>query len=294
MKKLLFVDTNIYLDFYRFGNDVGMDLLKHLDSISDHIIVTYQVDMEFKNNRQKAILDAIKKVEYLSNIPRPGILSEDLTFKALSKNIQDANDNIKKLKNLLHGVLENPKQDDPVYKIVQKILKKNDDLNLTIKKKIKNQIRRQAIRRFFYGYPPRKKSDTSIGDAVNWEWICEIAKNKNSDVIIVSRDSDYGITLRDQTFINDWLKEEFNDRTTRNRKIRLTTKLSDALEEFQVLVSPEEVESEEKLITETEELRERSKYLSELVRRFVGKGEESQEDKKYLSELVRRFVEKGE
>lgn len=268
MKKFLFVDTNIYLDFYRYGDDVGIDLLKHLESISDQIIVTYQVDMEFKNNRQKVILETINKIDLISNIPRPGILSEDRTFKALSKTIQVANKSIKKLRDRLQRALENPKRYDPVYKLVNKIFNKNDDLNLTREKIVKNQIRRLAFRRFHYGYPPRKKSDTSIGDAVNWEWICEIAKIKNSDIIIVSRDSDYGISFGKKTYINDWLKEEFRGRTNIQRKIILTTKLSDALKIFKVSVTPEEEESEETLIKKLAFYPSQQKSLEGLITLF--------------------------
>src|SRR5580765_7471463 len=42
--------------------------------------------------------------------------------------------------------------------------------------------------------PPRKPNDTSMGDAINWEWIVECAKTLNGSVIIVSRDRDYGVT----------------------------------------------------------------------------------------------------
>ena len=49
-KKLLFVDTNIWLDFYRARSEAGLSLLRHLDSIRNQIIMTYVVEMEFKKN----------------------------------------------------------------------------------------------------------------------------------------------------------------------------------------------------------------------------------------------------
>ena len=62
MSKLLFIDTNIYLDFYRVRNKVSMAFLSHIDSVRDSVIMTYQVEMEFKKNRQTVIAETIKKV----------------------------------------------------------------------------------------------------------------------------------------------------------------------------------------------------------------------------------------
>ena len=58
----LFVDTNVWLDFYRSSNDAGLSLLKHLQSISPQIIVTDQVEMEFRKHRQGEILKFIAKL----------------------------------------------------------------------------------------------------------------------------------------------------------------------------------------------------------------------------------------
>jgi len=59
-EKQLFIDTNIWLDFYRSrGADLSLKLLDHVRSISDKLIVTYQIEMEFKKNRQAAILESI-------------------------------------------------------------------------------------------------------------------------------------------------------------------------------------------------------------------------------------------
>ena len=217
MEKYLFVDTNIFLDFYRVRNDVGMALLNHLDSISEKLIVSYQVEMEFKKNRQHAILETLNHLKAPNQVPRPGFMSEDKSYKALQKNISESAKRIGKLKERLQRVFKDPVRNDPVYKVVQRILNKDDGLNLTREDPIKNRIRRQAFRRFMYGYPPRKKNDTSIGDAVNWEWICEVCLSQNAEILICSRDSDFGVTLGNSNYVNDWLKEEFRDRVSKSR-----------------------------------------------------------------------------
>lgn len=52
IKNLRFVDTNIWLDFYRARKDAGLALLAHAEAVADRIIVTYQLETEFKKNRQ--------------------------------------------------------------------------------------------------------------------------------------------------------------------------------------------------------------------------------------------------
>ena len=41
---LLFVDTNIFLDFYRSRNDAGISLLSKIDALHDKIITTCQLE----------------------------------------------------------------------------------------------------------------------------------------------------------------------------------------------------------------------------------------------------------
>ena len=48
MNTLLFIDTNILLDFYRVrSRDAGFSTLRHLDQNHERLITTGQVEMEF-------------------------------------------------------------------------------------------------------------------------------------------------------------------------------------------------------------------------------------------------------
>ena len=50
---LIFIDTNILLDFYRVrGPKEDLSILRHIDNNLDRFITTDQVEMEFKKNRQ--------------------------------------------------------------------------------------------------------------------------------------------------------------------------------------------------------------------------------------------------
>ena len=98
------------------------------------------------------------------------------------------------------------------------------------------------------GYPPRKKEDTSMGDAVNWEWILHCAKESGKHIIIVSRDSDYGITYDDESILNDALEQEFSERVSHRRQIILTDKLTYAFKKASISVTKKEVTQESELI----------------------------------------------
>ncbi|MFO1099222.1 MAG: PIN domain-containing protein [Xanthobacteraceae bacterium] len=171
LKKLLFVDTNIWLDFYRARNETGLALLEHVESVANKIIVTYQLETEFKKNRQTAILEGERELKSPGQIPRLGIFSDAKASAILSKSIKEADKRVKTLKAKLTKVLENPAVHDPVYKACQRIFHKTDALALTRDNPLRHSIRRKAFRCFLHGCPPRKKTDTSIGDAFNWEWM---------------------------------------------------------------------------------------------------------------------------
>jgi hypothetical protein len=248
IQKLLFVDTNIWLDFYRARNDAGLALLTHAEAIASQIIVTYQLETEFKKNRQTAILEGMQELKAPSGILRPGIFSDAKATKVLNKSLKEAEKRVKSLKGRLAKVLENPATHDPVYQSCQRIFHKEDHLVLTRKDPIRKVIRNKAFRRFLHGCPPRKKNDTSFGDSFNWEWMVHCAKENKAELAIVSRDSDYGAVFENKAYINDHLRHEFSERVSKKRRLLLYTRLSDALKHFEVQVSPQEEAIEAELL----------------------------------------------
>jgi len=248
LRKLLFVDANIWLDFYRGRNETGLALLKHAESISNDIIVTYQLESEFKRNRHAAILEGMKELKAPSQIPRPGIFSDAQATRVIIKSFAEIEKGVKKLKTRLNRALAEPTLHDPVYQACQRIFHREESpIVLRHDNKIRNAIRRRAFRRFLHGYPPRKGSDISIGDAFNWEWMIYCAQENTADLVIVSRDGDYGTSFGDKIHVNDDLRQEFSDRVSKKRKLLLYHKLSDALKHFAVEVSPEEEQAESEI-----------------------------------------------
>jgi PIN domain len=254
IQKLLFIDTNVWLDFYRVRNEVGLSLLAHSEAVADRVIVTFQLESEFKKNRQVAILDGLKELKSLSAMARPGIFSDAKAVEVINRGLKKANKRIAGLRLRLTRVLDNPALHDPVYKACQRIFHKKDPLVLTRENKIRYAIRRKAFRRFLHGCPPRKPGDTSIGDAFNWEWMIHCANQNNAELVIVSRDQDYGIEFDKKVYINDHLRQEFSERVSKKRKLLLYTRLSEALKHFEVQVTAEEEAVETEFITATRDV----------------------------------------
>lgn len=121
---------------------------------------------------------------------------------------------------------------------------------LTEGKKIRKRVRSLAWKRFILGYPPRKKDDTSMDDAVNWEWIVQCAIDSGKNIIIASRDSDYGATYNDDPLLNDALHQEFKERVSKRRKILLTDRLTEAFKQASITVTAMEEKQEQELIDE--------------------------------------------
>jgi len=212
-------------------------------------------------DRQKDVLlddigrrlhNALKSPDTIS---APAFLSEAKATKGLQKNISVAKKRVEVMKNRITRLFVKPTVHDPVYKVVQRMFTDKTPFNLTRENKIRFAIRRLAFKRFILGYPPRKKSDTSIGDAINWEWIVKCAAQGSYNVIVVSRDSDYGVTFGKEAYINDWLRQEFRARISKKRQITLTARLAEALERVQVRVSAEEEKVEEELVEASQEKR---------------------------------------
>lgn len=273
---LIFIDTNILLDFYRIRRtDVSLKYLELIDKHKNQLIVTSQVEMEYKKNRQSAILESITEVKKINNVNLsvPAILSDSKAVDMIKKQKKEIDIQQKKLKEKIEKILTNPNRNDEVFKKLQKVFKHKCDFNLNRENKQRFTIRRLALKRFMLGYPPRKNSDNSIGDAVNWEWIIKCAETSKKHIIIVTRDTDFGAIHENESYLNDWLKQEFKQRISQQRKLVLTDKLSRAFQYLEIPVTKEMIEEEEKVIKLSSEL-----YSKKLIEQLLKKFRETEKD----------------
>lgn len=250
---LLFIDTNVLLDFYRIRkNDISLKYLEQLEACKDRLIITSQVEMEYKKNRQAAIVESLASfgLPNWDKLSGPAIVADIQAMKMIQKKKKEISQQHKTVDQKIQKILESPIRNDPVYKCLQRLFKNNSAYNLSREKSERFAIRNLARKRFVLGYPPRKKDDTSIGDAINWEWIVRCAADSGKHIIIVTRDRDYGATYNGVSFLNDWLRQEFSERVSFKRKLVLTDKLAKALKMVHATVTKEMEEEENQMIAE--------------------------------------------
>lgn len=247
---LIFVDTNIFLDFYRVSGESAKRQMDALERHKDKLILSEQVRMEFLKNRQKVILSAFKGVKPPNQTSVSQIVADSQPAKLLKKAEKEALKRYKELEKRYTNILEMPSNYDDVFRSLNRIFKTTSEYNLKRPNPLRFSLRSKARKRFMLGYPPRKPDDTSYGDALNWEWIvhCAIGAQANQHILIVSRDGDFGSSFGGSDLLNDWLRREFKDRVSKVRKIELTTKLTNALKRLDEAVQESDVEEEEKIL----------------------------------------------
>lgn len=249
---LIFIDTNIFLDFYRQAGskEPYLSTLGHIDKNHANIITTHQIHMEYMKNRQKVILQSLQSLGRTKSpdIQVPAFLTESKATEMIKRKRRELSERLQGLTNRVERVLRNPSGNDQVYRTLQRLFKSRERYHLHKNNQRFSEIYQDAEQRFLRGSPPRKANDTSYGDAVNWEWIIRCANDSSKDIIIVTRDSDYGVTHNGKTILNDWLKLEFQDRVGRGQKISITDRLTNAFKQLAVQVTPEETAAEETLL----------------------------------------------
>lgn len=302
MAALIFIDTNILLDFYRVDSgDAALSLLKYFDGNYQRMITTSEVEMEFKKNRQHIILDQVNSIKINKSelIKIPSFLRDSRLEKSVKVTQAKLNKQSGSLIERSLKILKNPSLYDPVYKALQKLFHARKSCHLTRDKEIRFEIRELAKKRFILGYPPRKDSDTSMVDAINWEWIIHCAKDSTDDIVIVSRDRDYGEHYQKESLLNDWLLEEFKDRVSPRRSILLTKRLTEAFKLASISVSQDEERSEEELLEKRNyESNLKTHWINESILnlnefRAIGKLKSYIELKNYITKSIKSDTEEN-
>ncbi|ANL47958.1 hypothetical protein AMC87_CH03305 [Rhizobium phaseoli] len=214
----LFIDTNIFLDFYHLsGADIEElhKLTAFLEEGGLKLFVPHQLCEEFKRNRDSKIKDAMiefKKAKFTISFPAFCKLYPE--YKELQNTLKEANTK--------HAELYQKAMDD-VNAVALKADAVIEDLFGKAKiVAISNDIFNRALIRFRMGNPPGKKKVT-IGDEVNWEALLESVP-KGEDLHLVSGDSDYTAAMDGDKF-NTFLDSEW--RTKKESSINFYKSLQD-------------------------------------------------------------------
>lgn len=195
----IFIDANIFLDFYRLGKDdiVELDKLRAAAAAGDLILlVNDQLKNEVERNREKVIAEHMKNFkEARPKLAAPifcrshaGFSGVDKAFKEAAKEheafIKRLEDDVRK-RNLVADSLISS-----IFDAAEKIL-------------IDDALVQQAELRVARGMPPGKNG--SIGDAIHW--LSLLAGHKEKDLYLISRDGDFvsdlGLQFR-EILLDEW------------------------------------------------------------------------------------------
>ncbi|WP_282025532.1 PIN domain-containing protein [Limimaricola cinnabarinus] len=287
-RSLVFIDTNIFLDFYRLRGGAAVRQLEALRRHRSSLILTDQVKMEFLKNRQNAVAEIWKEVPAPA-VNLPAVLQDYGPSKAFKKKMMEAKTLHAEMQSKARGMLENPREEDIVFREVEQLFSEKSRWLLAENSSEFEAIFARAQRRFDLGQPPRKNKDNSIGDALNWEWVVECAiKAGGLGVMLVSRDGDFEGGGGQKSALNDYLEYEFSSRVGKNCKLTVTKRLTDALSILEETVSSEDRKAEERLLETQKMMRthlQKIKFSSEVQRALLEAARKSTESQARLEKL---------
>lgn len=197
----LFLDTNIYLSFYKLSDDDLEELQKltvAVKSKNTTLYVTDQVRDEFNRNREAVVATSLKAFE-ASKLPSgfPRLLMNYPDYETM----QEALGLYEKHRNALLKHVREAAADKKLHAdgIIEKLFKLAHKVPLT------EEIWTAARRRYDLGNPPGKEA--SYGDAINWESLLS-AVPEDEDLLLVTGDTDF-ISKLDDSLLADALRAEW-------------------------------------------------------------------------------------
>lgn len=241
----LFIDANIYLDYFRASSE-RLASLKALKNILTNkkivLLIPEQTKYEYFRNRGKVVEET--RIELVKQKESRGF---DRQIPAIKdwKRAKVIKEKIKKVKEAYAKLLK--EYDD-------KILNENTDTDLLIDEIFKlgenlvddKDILEKAHVRYMRGNPPRKsRDDHSYGDAIIWELLLRDAHKDRS--VIITHDKDFICTQKDEQVLNPFLAREWKEK--KGHKIKLFISLGEFINFFEKKeVIKKEIVQEEKQI----------------------------------------------
>lgn len=199
----LFIDTNIFLQFYRLTDEDLSELDKLKSQIqAKHIVlfITQQVKDEFSRNREKEIkksLDSMKKLKI--NQSYPSMMRHGDDFEELQKLKKDFNSKLDsitdKLRNQIDGrTLKADALIDELFHLGEMIESSDEIFN-------------KADKRMKLGNPPGKEK--CLKDGINWEIL--LNHNFTEQLNFIVADTDYWCPISKDGKPRYFLSEEWSE-----------------------------------------------------------------------------------
>lgn len=198
----LFIDTNIFLDFFNYSGEDINELHKLAALMGEgkvNLLVPEQLCDEFLRNRDEKIAGPVTELRKASfKISVPAYCRSFDEFKELQEALKAASAaHAKLLARVNKEVADHALEAD---KLIYELFDKAQPIKFT------PEIYSAALERFRVGNPPGKKKVT-VGDEINWESIKTVC-SKGEDLYVISIDGDYTSPMN-ETMPNEFLRREW-------------------------------------------------------------------------------------
>lgn len=260
MKKYVFIDTNIYLDFYRVskGDLSKLGILRNgfaNPDIADKFILCINMQNRDEYYRNRAnVIEATLKEFHFKKVDVPGLISNQ--WSSTSEQFTQAQNQmeslLQSLKDKTRQLLYNEGLE--VDRLIGSMMEKPDIVD--------EDIVRAAERRYkILGNPPGKKD--SCGDAIHWEYLLHKVPS-SGELIIITADNDwYSSAGGDRP--NDFLLYEWRQKKGYSSSLRMYRSIQAFLKKEMSVVLEREARKDDLL----EELRNSSSF--DESRRILGR-----------------------
>jgi hypothetical protein len=216
--RALFLDANILLDFYRFGNDDLNQIEKVVTLIKEEeilLLTNEHLKNEVFKNRETVLAEVIKVLGTKLQFRAPRICEGMDQAKEVSAKVKEANTLIASLQKEIE---ERAKTRSLRADQLMNELFEAAQVSLVTENTVA-----EAERRVSLSYPPGKQG--SVGDAIHWVTLLNAGQYH---VNIVTRDGDFRSPL-DGTSIAQFLSTEWKEKVGRWAEVTLFSSLSQFL-----------------------------------------------------------------
>ena len=205
----IFIDTNIFHDFYRIASEDIEELKKLVNEVaSDNIILWLpeQVKYEFYTNRESVLKNDVNKTlkalqDYKPQYPN--ILKHAPQFNEIKDKFENYKAPLVELICDLEGKMAN--RELAADLLIENLFEKATPIEIT------TEIHDEAKRRVELGRPPIKSS-TNIRDGVNWESLK--ASDIDGRLFMITGDTDYYCPLYKKEGHNVLIREWGESKST--------------------------------------------------------------------------------
>ncbi len=259
-KKYIFIDTNIYLDFYRVskGDLNKLGILRNgfvNPDIANRFVlcVNMQNRDEYYRNRVNVIEAALKEFHF-KKVDVPGLISNQ--WPSISEQFVQAQSQMERIVQSLKDKTRQSLYDEGLEadRLIGSMMEKPDSIS-------KGVVMAAERRYKILGNPPGKKD--SCGDAIHWEYLLHKVPS-SGELIIITADNDwYSSAGGDRP--NDFLLYEWRQRKGDSSNLRMYRSIQAFLKKEMSVVLEREAQKDRLL----EELRNSSSF--DESRRILGR-----------------------